>query len=437
MSVFTVYCHGTGYNRKKGESDNELVAWFHNNTVGDEATLHGADVTLGNYLINEGPGHSGDDGIALPQQINPITGDRKRSRSPLSLFGRRESSFASHLMGNHRGPRRVAAQLHGLIDGEGWDENVIRTINIIQELKFGRGRPIDTVNMVGWSRGAVTCMRIAYKMQEVFGDEVQCNIFAVDPVAGRDAGKKMVDTQSLGSNVKRFVAILSMHETRSTFSPQDWHRIHAPWTTTVFLPMPGVHHAPVMECEPVRTGQITRHLAYALLRDWGTRFEKKPYAHLGDATVMCLAYADLVNSLTESPSYGHGMVMGRVTGGTTCLRTRDFARHSKMDTYTHGGRDSYWINEHHRACFAQAFPAVYDVIFGSIVHPRPISLNMGSRFASRFVSVLEGHPRLLQSLQMKGLVEKVAPWKYLTQPGIGRYLVPSQQSWPSSFPLHA
>lgn len=39
MSVFTVYCHGTGFNRKKGKDADELVAWFHSHHPGVEASL--------------------------------------------------------------------------------------------------------------------------------------------------------------------------------------------------------------------------------------------------------------------------------------------------------------------------------------------------------------------------------------------------------------
>ena len=150
MSTFTVYCHGTGFNRIKGTDSDELVAWFHNHTDGTEATLGAAAVTRGDYMINEGPGHSGN-GISQPQQINPVTGNHKQNLSLGKTI--KGPSFGDHLIGNTGGPK-VAAKLRGMISGQGWDENVIRTVNIIQDLKFGKGVPIDTVNMVGWSRGA-------------------------------------------------------------------------------------------------------------------------------------------------------------------------------------------------------------------------------------------------------------------------------------------
>lgn len=361
MSTFTVYCHGTGFNSIKGRENNELVAWFHDHTTGVEATLSGGSVSAGNYMINEGPGHSGN-GIAQPQQINPISGDRKENLSLKKVFT--GPTFADHAAGKTGGPK-VMAKARGIIGGQGWDENVIRTVNIVQELKFGQGIAIDCVNLVGWSRGAVTCMRIANKMYEVFNTEIKCNIFAVDPVAGSDAGLEMADTQVLQANVERYVGILSMHEMRTTFKPQDWSRIRAPATQAIFLPMPGVHNAQVMAKTPADSAYITRNLACGLLRQWGTAIDKTPYSFLNSPQDMCIAYARLVLSLSEHKSYETGSVMGRLMGGTTSLRRRDFAKHSKMDTYTRGGKESYWINEHHRACFAAAFPDVYEFIFES------------------------------------------------------------------------
>ena len=431
MSTFTVYCHGTGFNRTKGTSSDELVAWFHNHNDGVEAVLGGGSVTRGDYMINEGPGHSGN-GIAQPQQINPITGNRKQNLSVGKVI--KGPSFADHAIGNTGGPK-VAAKLRGVISGQGWDENVIRTVNLIQDLKFEHGQPIDRVNMVGWSRGAVTCMRIANMMNEVFGNEITCNIFAVDPVAGADAGEKMADTQVLHANVARYVGILAMHEMRSTFNPQDWSRVRAPATEVIFLPMPGVHNAQVMVKTPPDAAYVTRNLACGLLRDWGTPINVTPYGHLSTAQDMCVAYARMVLALSEHKSYETKSVMGRVMGGTTSLRRREFAKHSKMDTYTRGGKESYWINEHHRACFAKAFPDVYELVFES-QGSGEMALTAQSRF-SAFFNLVKGNAPLRRSLELKGLLVEESPTRYLIGIGAGRYSNQLRRLWPDAFPLHA
>jgi hypothetical protein len=432
MSVFTVYCHGTGFNRIKGKNEDELVAWFHNHTLGVEATLSGSAVTAGSYMINEGPGHSGNN-IEQPQQMNPITGDRKVNLSLKKLFT--GPSFADHLRGNVGGPKWLAKQ-RGTISGQGWDENVQRTINIIQELQFGHRQSITVVNMVGWSRGAVTCMRIANAMYEVFKTEIKCNIVAVDPVAGAEAGLEMLDTQVLEANVERYVGFLAMHEMRGTFKPQDWSRIRAPATTAIFLPMPGVHNAQVMVKNPPDAAYIARNLTCGLVTAWGTQLDKKPFTHLSSAQDMCIAYARLVLSLSEHKSYQtKGGIAGRKSGGTLSLRRREFATHSKMDTYTRGGKESYWINEHHRACFAAAYPDVYEFIFES-TGSGEIMLTAQSRFSSFFKAV-NGSDPLRQSLMAKGLLAEESGGKYSIGVGAGRYANQPRRAWPSDFPLFA
>jgi hypothetical protein len=442
VSVFTVYCHGTGFNRVKGTSSNELVAWFHNHNAGVEASLEATLATRGDYLINEGPGHGGG-GIAQPQQINAITGSSKtnRPKKSVSVLGhsfktplRKTPDFLDHVAGTTDGPER-AAKVRGLIGGHGWDENTIRTVNLIQDLKFGKGQPIDTVNLVGWSRGAVTCMRIANLMWEVFSDEITCNIFAVDPVAGADAGEKMTDTQKLEANVENYVGILAMHEMRGTFKPQDWSRVRAPGTTCIFLPMPGVHNAQVIPGNPVDAAHITRNLACGLLRDWGTPLTAVPYSHLSSSRDMCIAYARLVLALSEHKSYETKSLKGRLGGGTTSLRRRDFATHSKMDTYTRGGKESYWINEHHRACFADAFPDVYDAIFESSGSGE-VALTAQSKFAT-FYGAVSGSTPLRQSLSAKGLLAEEAGNKYYVGIGTGRYANQVRCEWPDDWPLTA
>lgn len=432
MGTFTVYCHGTGFNSAKGREKNELVAWFHDNTAGGRAELQGSRVTPGAYMINEGPGHGGSGGIALAQQVNPMTGDAKTDRT----LGQRlnpftSPSFADHARGNTGGKTKVAADLKGKLTGQGWDENVLRTVNILQDLQFEKGASIDTVNLVGWSRGAVTCIRIAHLMHEVFGTEIACNIFGVDPVAGMDAGLKMMDTQVLHPNVKRYVGILSMHEMRQSFKPQDWSRmaLDPAYTTAILLPMPGVHSAQVIPGNPPDAAYITRNLACALLRDWGTDLTRTPYAHLNTPAEMVEAYGRLVLSLSEHQQYQSKGIGSRLMG--MGLRRREFATHSKMDTYTRGGKESYWINEHHRACFRAAYPGAYQAIFESTGRGK-VGLSTVDVGLSRALLM---RPATKDSLMAKGLLVDYPAFEI--ELGGGRYAMDASIAWPDTFPLNA
>lgn len=432
MTTFTIYCHGTGFNSVKGTEKDELVAWFHNHTDGVRADLHGSSVTAGSYMINEGPGHGGTGGLVLPQQVNPMTGDLKTSRSlsqRLNPFSK--PSFADHARGNTGGTKSFANAKGNLV-GQGWDENVLRTVNILQDLQFEKGAAIDRVNLVGWSRGAVTCIRIAHKMYEVFGDSIECNIFGVDPVAGMDAGEKMVDTQVLHPNVRRYIGVLAMHEMRKTFAPQDWGRmaLDPAVTTAILLPMPGVHNAQVIPSNPADAAYITRNLAAGFLSSLGTPLNATPYNHLSTVADMCEAYGRLVLSLSEHKSYQTSGIKDRAVG--TGLRRREFAKHSKMDLYTRGGKESYWINEHHRACFEAAYPRAYQAIFEST----GTGEDLLSKIDSTLFKALPNRPATRDSLIAKGLME--AALGYKVGIGGGRYAkAGASVAWPLGFPLHA
>ena len=429
-----MYCHGTGFNSVKGTQANELVAWLHNHTNGFEAKLAGSVVTQGNYMINEGPGHGGTRGIALPQQVNPMTGDAKTNRSlgqRLNPFSK--PSFYDEARGNTGGKTKVMANTKGNLFGDGWDENVLRTVNIIQDLKFEKGMDIDRVNLVGWSRGAVTCIRIAHLMHEVFGTDIKCNIFGVDPVAGAGAGLKMEDTKVLFPNVQCYIGILAMHEMRSLFKPQDWSRmaIDPAVTKAVLLPMPGVHNAQVIPSNPVDAAHITRNLACAYLQWLGTPLIQTAYQHLGSAESMCVSYARLVLSLSEHESY-QSSGSKRLQGG---LRRRDFAKHSKMDAYIRGGKESYWINEHHRACFAAAFPGAYQAIFESTGRGETLVSKIDSKLFKALSNRNGTQSSIRNSLMSKGLLMEST--SYMIELGGGRYANGLVSAWPSEFPLFA
>jgi hypothetical protein len=433
MSTFTVYCHGTGFNSVKGTDKDELVAWFHNHTDGNRVQFAGSAVVGGSYLINEGPGHGGTAGVALPQQVNPMTGDAKTNRTlgqRLNPFS--SPSFADHASGNTGGKTKFLANTKGNIAGQGWDENVLRTVNIIQDLQFEKGQNIDRVNLVGWSRGAVTCIRIAHKMYEVFNDSIECNIFGVDPVAGMDAGEKMIDTQVLQPNVRRYIGVLAMHEMRKTFAPQDWNRMamDPASTTAILLPMPGVHSAQVIVGTPPDSAYITRNLAAGFLSSLGTPLNATPYNHLSTVADMCEAYGRLVLSLSEHTSYETSGLKNRAVGSG--LRRRQFAKHSRMDLYTRGGKESYWINEHHRACFEAAFPNAYQTIFESAAGGEaPLASVDGA--LSNCIANRHG---IRRSLMAKGLLTDDPTYKV----GVGGGRYPNAGpgvSWPVGFPLHA
>jgi hypothetical protein len=132
LSVFTIYGHGTGGHRDK--PDKEIVAFLGRGASGEEYR---------NYLILDGVG-------GTPKgKTNPMAGtfnwaDKNKApkgKTPLEQGG---------------GPVTKTATVASAT-GFGVEGNARHAIVAIANL----GTLPDTVNMIGWSRGAVTALVIA------------------------------------------------------------------------------------------------------------------------------------------------------------------------------------------------------------------------------------------------------------------------------------
>ncbi|MBA1203679.1 hypothetical protein G7009_18315 [Pseudomonas capeferrum] len=137
------------------------------------------------------------------------------------------------------------------------------------------------VNLVGWSRGGVSCHMLANAMFE--DDELKhipVNILAIDPVPG--PGNFQPNKVTLKSNVKEYVGFYARNEHSKGFScviPKT-----DPKTSIHVYPIAGRHATLVGNAgadgvsggrvakEP---GLIVRHFSECCLATWGTPLEKK------------------------------------------------------------------------------------------------------------------------------------------------------------------
>lgn len=359
MSVLTIFNHGTGFGRDKGTARDELVAWMHNHARGSEVRVVDDEVVGRHYIINDGPG-SGDDRAGT---YNPYTGDRKHHEG--FKYGKgdgKRSAFAKEFAGE----TTKTSNIDGNVTGRGWGDMVARSAFLLTSL-MDQGRYIDVVNLCGWSRGAVACIRISNKLYELFGDTIRINIFGVDPVAGMQNGNTMPDTNHLPPNVDYACFVLAMHERRRTFKPQDLTRLQvvdSNITRLTYLPMPGVHNGQVIARNGLEDpAHVTRALCKAFLSHFGTRFDGGPAPYLNSSRGMVQAYARMVVSMGDFKAHQTQGVSNRGVGGG--LQRRAFAKKANLTDYVRGGKAGYWINEHHRACFKRAFPRLYADIFRS------------------------------------------------------------------------
>jgi hypothetical protein len=122
---FTAYNCGTGYNRNR----NDVIAQLNRETI----SLH---------MITDGPGGGGPYGQA-----------------------------------------GGAWKVSGLLGGKGVDANVQTVVDKVRQLASGVASVV--LNMCGWSRGAITCVKIANVLNaDPHTSGIPVNIFAIDPVPG-------------------------------------------------------------------------------------------------------------------------------------------------------------------------------------------------------------------------------------------------------------
>jgi hypothetical protein len=133
------------------------------------------------------------------------------------------------------------------------------------------------VNLVGWSRGGVSCHMLANAMlEDAELKDIPVNIFTVDPVPG--PLNFQADKVRLGDNVREYVGFYARDERSKTFACVI--PVTHPASRVSIYPLPGRHatlagnaspdgaQGPAIVKEP---GMLVRHFAETCLGRWGVR----------------------------------------------------------------------------------------------------------------------------------------------------------------------
>jgi hypothetical protein len=352
MPVFTVLNCGTNFDRT---NRGELVADLGAKISGTE---------FQQFVITDGVGSTGAE---LPGTFDPFTKDKTaKSNTPqwsqtpmetLADVSQGQAGFSPTGHARLRGMLPSTGSKYAAITGDGWDDNIRRAIATIADV-FPGGT--GTINMVGWSRGAVTCLRMANWIREFLGDGFDCNIFAIDPVAGLDAGARLHDTYFIPPTVRNYIAVLALDEMRGDFQPQDMARMQVAnimTTNVAFLPFPGVHNTVVVQ-KKGKLPEVTTvvgALAHKFLSTLGTAF-KVPLTPPSHAN-MCRLYARM---MSKRKKYAKLMSKGAVNRQMGGLMDRDV----KANVQSYVGADvHFFVNEHHRRCFESSWQQTYNYFF--------------------------------------------------------------------------
>ena len=415
-NVLTLFCHGTDYHRDKDPTKQEMITALSENIKGSEALIektgeptpdnffpYALRSKSANYLILEGPG---SDTVASgskksitrsktthshPGSDNPMFGGSKKSAASIKaptgrkkgLFNRpvKADAFGSKAnirdeFGNITGTRKFTKeekkfresfvgntdspwQLSGRIYGSGWDDNVYRAVYLVTHL-LGMGREPKYINIIGWSRGAVTCLKIANKLFEVFADTIYINIFAVDPVPG---GKTTItpDITTIPPNVNAYLGVLALNDNRSNFDCLDREKLKIlrPVRTPQFILTPKIHLLPMFgnhsdvvcagkpsSADAALSGKLVLHLAWRFLTHFGTKFEE-PFNSISTFNLPASALAAIYDHLLAQRKSIHAAASikkGGIVSGSP--RLRDVLVHREK----YVSNKHRFVNEHHALC---------------------------------------------------------------------------------------
>jgi hypothetical protein len=249
----------------------------------------------------------------------------------------------------------------GLFFGVGTDFNVDSAMTEIAAFAQ-RGQK---VNLCGWSRGAVTCFKIANEMAAM--GNVEVNIFAFDPVPGDAKGNKhMWQNLSLGANVNDCVIILAQHERRKEFHAAVPSLRNPRFVVDV---MPGTHRSILQKTENMGACyKVNLDRCAKFLRTHGTRLDYDKW--LPDSKILSL-YAKMLRK------WGHYQAAGVAEGkwrkwGSADRIIKGFDR-DEIGRLTPssplGSSRNVWaqklpffINGHHAQLFRLKYPRVHDLL---------------------------------------------------------------------------
>lgn len=155
------------------------------------------------------------------------------------------------------------------------------------------------INMMGYSRGAIICLRIANRLksiatslrdannQPISLDQLELNIFGHEPVAG-PGDKSDAEARDVPSIVKNYKFTIATGERRSVFfTPTEYSRLGEIdfWKTNVqALPLPGVHWTTTVK-QPDKINHATKlawYHSFDFLTEHGTCFRNNAVPHLVD-----------------------------------------------------------------------------------------------------------------------------------------------------------
>ncbi|WP_449429773.1 hypothetical protein [Pseudomonas putida] len=294
MSVFTVYFSGTGSHSFDVDNpdfwNGELVSTLAANTLGREFV---------DWIVVDGPG-SGN-----LQNDSLFVDDGDHLKVTGQLFGRGWKENVQHALAVIKGQsdwqrRKLTEQEYQNLKNSGipipdssasgswfwrtydYGDRQVTPQALQEQLIKQLRKPLipQTVNLVGWSRGGISCHMLANAMaDDPLLCDVRVNIFAIDPVPG--IGNVQHERVQLGANVQEYVGYYARDERSKGFACVI--PVTALGTRISVFPLPGRHATLVGNASAdgvssgkvlAGPGQVVRHFAEVCLARWGTGLDR-------------------------------------------------------------------------------------------------------------------------------------------------------------------
>jgi hypothetical protein len=323
-----------------------------------------------------GTGHSSNQAERLLPDIFR-TYDRSPADRKQLMEGLGTSAFVETVRAANNGAASWGMGVRGTAFGKGWG-------NVVKQVMAGlraahQAQPISMVNLVGHSRGAVTCHMIAHAIDHAFPG-VRCNIFAIDPVPGgvydfspwwelssaerADLGLAGRSPEFLPNNVSAHFSILMEKDTNPCFGVLGPDKLRGGDNTVFsYLPMYGKHGCCVKsDLDNVPASRIALSILLEHLSAWDVFVdETKRLTPRGYAEAYAQIYLDAINAGENPKSVANysgkkvaGVVVAAVlTGGLVGLmHGSSYWRNRRASDIPNDFRQNpYYLNTHHRDTF--------------------------------------------------------------------------------------
>ena len=339
--VVTIYCCGTGGHRDKHSK--WAVPYLHKITKGERK------------FICDGPGSA--------KSIKKLENVMKavESGGKVNIDAKRGSGW-------------FAQKFYGAT-GQGTADNIVMCMQWLW-LEWYK-QPFVDINLVGWSRGAVTCIMLAHAIHESGMNQqgnLRVNIFTFDPVPGgkNDFAVKgdFASTGRVGTpdelapivasyrsilqeNIKKMLmgigSIGIKKDKNFVCTVPHYIGSHPAQKPLELYPLPGGHGdaGKYNEAEGGGcVGRIGMHLAQSFLVDHGTEFDEN---HLRSPKQLAEDYAEARMQYTKKNS----------------LRKKPASKYRLAVVANHYRDDLFYVNAHHAGLVEQVYPNIAAYLAGN------------------------------------------------------------------------